>query len=113
MHPDYFRGMATLVYLQMVEPMKGRYLPVLFKAIDLKIVPDTDVIPNAIFIEEPYPMLANKLPISQQAIDTLAAKPLDKPLHKRNAFFLVGISPFVQHSEHQWESHIPVTHSQH
>jgi len=113
MHLDDFWVMVKLIDLQGIEPMKGRDLPVLFKTMDLEVVPDTDMVPNPFFIEESNPMPAHKLSVGQQAVNTFAAKPLHKLLYQGYALLFVGVPPFVQHGEHQWESHIPITHSQH
>ena len=80
---------------------------------NLEIVADADVIPDALAVEVPDPLLPDGLPVGHDAIDTFLTENLYKPDDQGYPFFTVRVALLVQHSEHQRESHIAVGNAEH
>ena len=78
-----------------------------------EVLPDTDIISDAIAVEPSNPFLSDELSVSDQTIDTVMSEKSDEPLHDFLTFFPVGIAPFREKTENQRESNSLVCHAQH
>ena len=78
-----------------------------------EVLPDTDVIPYAAAVQPSDPFLSDKLPVGDQAIDTVLSEKADEPLHDFLSFPPVGIAAFREKTENQRESNPLVCHAQH
>ena len=67
------------------------------------ILPNTDIVSNPVVVKPANPLLADELSVGHKAVDAVMSKKSDEPLHDILAFFPIGIAPFVQKTEQQWE----------
>ena len=67
------------------------------------ILPNTDIVSNPVVVKPSNPLLADELAVGHKAVDAVMSKKSDEPLHDLLAFFPIGIAPFVQKTEQQWE----------
>ena len=105
--------MPELPHLQVIEQVPGLDLPLFSRTEHLEIVPDPDMVPDVLLGQKVHPILPHKLPVGQQAVDTVPAEPGDEIPDQCDTFRRVGVSTFVQHTEHQGEGHVFVYHPKH
>lgn len=68
------------------------------------VLPDTDIVSNSVVVKPADPLLADKLAVGHKAVDAGMSEKSDEPLYDILSFFPIGIAPFVQKAEQQWES---------
>ena len=92
---------CVLIISQMSEKPECLYPVSVTGDVDPEVLYDADMVRNAQMIEICQPMLTDKLPVSQQALDVFNAEQTDKMFQQINAFLGRRITEFRHHSEEQ------------
>ena len=104
---------TLLSELEPVKQMPSPYIQAGFGIAQPKILLDSQVVSDASIVELLDPLLADKLSVGNEGIDTLGAEQSYKSINQLRPFFPVGIAVFVEHGKEQRKGNTLVSDTKH
>lgn len=78
-----------------------------------EVLPDTEIISDAIAVEPSNPLLSDELAVCHKAVDAVRAEKTDESFHYLAPFFPIGVPPFGKEAEYQRKGNPLIRYAQH